>query len=82
MFYVLLTFIINRLPLKSLQNISPYHKFFGKPPNNTHLRAFGCLCYMSTLRQERTKFEARARPCVFLGYPYKQKAYKVYEIAN
>ena len=44
-------YIINRLPLKCLQNISPNHKFFGKPPNITHLRAFSCLCYVSTLKE-------------------------------
>ena len=68
------------LPLTVLSNVSPYEKLFGHAPNNTHQRAYGCLCYMSTLKQGRTKFDPRAEPCIFLGYPYAQKGYKVYNI--
>lgn len=73
-------YLINRLPLSCLQNKSPYEKLFGTIPNNNNpLRAFGCLCYVSTIKPRRTKFEARGNPCVFIGYPYAQKAYKAYD---
>lgn len=75
-------YIINRLPLQCLNNISPYQKMFGKPPNTNHMKSFGCLCFVSTLKQGRTKFQPRATPCIFIGYPYGQKAYKVYDIKN
>jgi len=32
---------------------------------------------MSTNKQERDKFQARDIPCVFLGYPFGKKTYKV-----
>ena len=35
---------------------------------------------MSTLKHARFKFDSRAQPCVFLGYPTAKKAYKVYNL--
>lgn len=74
------TYLINRMPLSSLGNISPYERLYGTPPLNNHLRAFGCLCFASTIKQGRKKFDAKADPCVFIGYPFAQKAYKVYNL--
>lgn len=36
------TYVINRLPIKKLGWLSPYHKLFGKVPPYTHLRKFEC----------------------------------------
>ena len=72
--------IINRLPLQSLNNISPYQKLFGIKPNLEHLKCFGCLCYASNISPHRAKFDTRATPCIFIGYPTNQKAYKLYDL--
>ena len=53
---------------------------FNKPPSFTHLRGFGCLCFISTLPHNRHKFTSRARRCVLLGYPYGIKGYKVLDL--
>ncbi|KAL2897026.1 Retrovirus-related Pol polyprotein from transposon RE1 [Bienertia sinuspersici] len=69
--------LVNRMPLKCLNFISPNEKLFGQSPNYSNLRAFGCLCFVSTSKVSRTKLDHRADDCVFLGYPTALKGYKV-----
>ncbi|GAA0171712.1 transmembrane signal receptor [Lithospermum erythrorhizon] len=49
-------------------------------PSYDHLKCFGCLCFVATPKPDRAKFEFRSSPCVFLGYPFGKKAYKVYDL--
>lgn len=76
------TYMINRFPLSSLKNKTPFETFHKKKPEYHHLRSFGCLCFVSTLKKDRNKFSPRAKPCVFMGYPYGQKGYKVLDIES
>ena len=74
------THLVNMLPIKILQWKSPYEVMFHKPPLYHTLRVFGCLCYAYNMNIHKDKFDTRARKCIFLGYPYGQKAYKVYDL--
>lgn len=71
------TYLINKIPSKSLGNNNPYELLFHTPPSYSHLRCFDCLCFISNLPHNRHKFAARARKCVSLGYPHGIKGYKI-----
>lgn len=76
------TYLINRMPLQVLHNISPYEKLHHTSPSLDHLRIFGCLCFVSTSKVHRTKFDPRADACAFLGYSSQQKGYKVLHLSS
>lgn len=60
------TYIINRLPLSCLNNITPYEQLFGTLLDIKHLRLYGCLCFLSTLKHNRPRFHPRAMLAFFL----------------
>ena len=42
-------YLINRLPCPILGNKSPYEMLYHTPTSYSHLKVFGCLCFVSTL---------------------------------
>jgi hypothetical protein len=40
------------------------------------LRVFGCLAYMHIYSNKRSKFDAKFRQCIFLGYQKGVKCFK------
>ena len=76
------TYLINRMPTKVLKGKTPFEILFGQIPSYDHLRVFGSLCFMTTPKQGRDKFQDRAKTCVFIGYPFGKKGYKVLELAT
>ena len=72
--------MINRTPSKVLDHLSPFKVLYHVKPDYSILRSFGCLVFASTLQAARTKFEAHATACVFLGYPIGVKGYKLLDL--
>ncbi|KAJ0800174.1 putative RNA-directed DNA polymerase [Helianthus annuus] len=73
-------YVINRLPSNVLKNKTPYEIIFGTKPDYGHLRVFGCLAYFKNFNTKGDKFEQRAKPGVFLGYPPGTKGYKIFDL--
>ncbi|KAJ4755428.1 Retroelement pol polyprotein-like [Rhynchospora pubera] len=71
-------YLINRTPTLFLKNKTPYEILFGEPPSYAPVRVFGCLCYAKFRTSD--KFESRSRKCVFVGYPFGQKGWRVYDL--
>jgi transposase InsO family protein len=74
--------LINSLSSPSINNESPFSRLFGKPPDYSTLRVFGCVCYVHLPPQERTKLSAQSVECGFLGYSSHQKGFLCYDPNN
>ena len=59
---VLLTAVhlINRLPSSVLNQDTPFYRLHSRSPTYTHLRVFGCTCFVILPPHERTKLTARS----------------------
>ncbi|KAB2634462.1 S2-RNase [Pyrus ussuriensis x Pyrus communis] len=72
------TYLINRLPSRVLDTKSPSEVMQNKKINLSHLRIFGCTCYVHIQSHHRDKLDPKAVKCVFMGYSSTQKGYKCY----
>ncbi|GKD41947.1 ribonuclease H-like domain-containing protein [Tanacetum coccineum] len=74
-------YLINRLPSSVLNGKSPFYLVYGREPNLSHLRSFGCLCYAGIVK-ESDKFSSRSEKCVLIGYAGGKKAYKLFSLES
>ena len=59
---------------------TPYECLFGVPPSYDHVRVFGCLCYATSRSRGRDKFDSRSRRCIFVGYPFGKRGWRLYDL--
>lgn len=74
--------LINRTPSSVLQNKTPYEVLFNIVPTFDELRVFGSLCYAHNQQAKSDIFASQSRKCVFIGYPYGKKGWRLYDLEN
>ena len=68
-------YLVNRCPSSALDFKTPEEVWTGHPPKFDNLQVFGCVAYA---HQKQGKLDARAKKCMFVGYPEGVKGYKLW----
>lgn len=70
---------MNRLPIASHHNKTPYELLFAKVPVYSNMKSFGCLAFVSNLIAHMIKFDPKLKKCIFIRYPVRVKGYRLYD---
>jgi hypothetical protein len=62
--------------MRSLLNLTPFELRFGRQPSISHLRPFGCKCFILK-HVNLDKFESLSSYGIFLGYTPHGRSYRV-----
>jgi histone deacetylase 1/2 len=76
------TCLINLVPSKVINNISPVERMLETKPDYKSLRVFGCACWPNLRPYNSRKLAFRSKQCVFLGYSPRHKGVKCLEIST
>ncbi|MCH79834.1 peptide transporter PTR2 [Trifolium medium] len=75
-------FIVNRVPSNAIKGQIPFTVLHNKLPDLSQLKVFGSLCYVSTQDNHMSKFDHRAKKCVYLGIKPGMKGYVALDLHN
>ena len=72
-------YVRNRTPSNAIEeHMTPYERWYGRKPNVSHLRVFGCTAYAYVQSSERRKLDEKAEKLRFVGYSKKSKGYRLF----
>ena len=71
--------ILNRAPTSAVPHKTPYEAYFGRTPSVAHLRIFGCDAYAHVPKKDRSKFDAKSRKLIHVGYNSISASYRLYD---
>ncbi|GJR01694.1 ribonuclease H-like domain, reverse transcriptase, RNA-dependent DNA polymerase [Tanacetum coccineum] len=72
-------YILNCVPTKALEDITPYEVIKRRKPNLENLIVFGCIAYAKVPSQHLTKLDDRSTRMVYLGNEQGSKAYRLFD---
>ena len=61
------------------EDMTPYEKWYGRKPDISHLRVFGCIAYSHIPDSQRRKLDKKARKYRFVGYCKDSKGYRLFD---
>ena len=70
----------NRCLTSAVPNMTPDQAWSGRQPCIAHMRTFGCIVFAKVPNSRRTKLEAKATKCLFLGYCEGTKTYRLMSV--
>jgi len=72
-------YVLNRVLIRPILKKTPYELFKCRKPNISHLKVFGCKCFILNYGKNNLgKFDPKANEDIFLGYSLHSHAYRVY----
>jgi hypothetical protein len=72
-------YISNQIFLCSILNLTPFELRFRCKPSVSHLRPFGCKCFILKCGN-LDKFESRSYDGIFLGYTPNDRSYSLFNL--
>jgi hypothetical protein len=72
-------YISNEIFLRSILNWTPFELHFGLKPSISHLRPFGCKCFILK-HGNLDKFESHSSYVILLGYTPHDRSYRVFKL--
>jgi len=72
-------YIWNRILNKQCGEKTPFEQVFGRKPNLSHLRVFGCNAYAHISEQFRKVFDSKTKKCILVGYSGVSQNYRLYD---
>jgi len=71
-------YVLNRCLIRPILKRTPYELFKAKRLNISHLKPFGCKCFVhNNGKNNLGKFDARSDEGIFMGYFMHSKAYRI-----
>lgn len=72
-------YILNRVTLQPGDDKTPFEKWYCKKPKIEHMRIFGAVAYMHVPKEKRTKFSAKSKKVLFVGYEQESCNFRLWD---
>jgi len=71
-------YVLNRVLIRPILKRTLYELFRGTKPNLSHLKVFGCKCFiLNNGKDSLGKFDSKSGEGIFVGYSQHGHAYRV-----